>query len=140
MKRFITKILVFFICLYIGAWGLDYCICKGLLKMNDSRYQDYAAMLNGDMDNQILIMGSSRSRHHYNPAIIDSLCHTKSFNIGIGGYPLNIWILKYRLYREHNVKPSLVILNIDVIAMRHLHNVSHEHQSEQCRCLMNCSV
>lgn len=99
--------------------------------MDESRFQDYSAMIEGGMDNQVLIVGSSRAKHHFNPAIIDSLCNTKSYNLGIGGYPMNIQILKYKLYKEHNIKPSLILLSLDIISLDHADDIRHRHESEQ---------
>ena len=58
--------------------------------MEDYRFQDYAAMLRGGMDRDLLIMGNSRGKAHYDPRVLDSLLHTDSFCIGVGGYPFNI--------------------------------------------------
>lgn len=131
MKKFLIKVVLFSFFIYILAWGLDYTICRGLLKMDESRFQDYSAMLEGEMENEILIVGSSRAKHHFNPAVIDSLCNTSSYNLGIGGYPLNIQVLKYKLYKEHNPKPSLILLSLDLISLDYLGDIKHRHQSEQ---------
>lgn len=131
MKRFLMKVAVFALWVFVGAWGLDYIICRGILKMDEARFQDYAAMVEGNANSEIVILGSSRAKHHYNPAIIDSVCQTSSFNFGIGGYPFNMFVLKYKLYREHNSKPSLVILNVEIGTMEHATDVRNRHQSEQ---------
>jgi len=131
MKRFLVKVAIFAVCVFIGAWGLDYIICRGILKMDETRFQDYAAMIKGNVDSDIIILGSSRAKHHYNPAVIDSICHTRSFNFGMGGYPFNMFVLKYKLYREHNPKPSLIILNLEIGTLKHGKDIRKRHQSEQ---------
>ena len=112
MKRFLVKVICFSVALLLLGVVLDFLLCKGLLKMEDYRFQDYEAMLEGGMENDILIMGNSRGKSHFNPAIIDSLSHKSSFCIGIGGYPINAQVMKYHLYREHNWKPRLIIHNV----------------------------
>ena len=92
MKKFITKVLVFGVIVFILALVMDRFICKGLLTMEDYRFQDYAAMLDGGMGNEVLIMGNSRGKSHFDPYIIDSICNTSSFCIGAGGYPINVQI------------------------------------------------
>ena len=104
MKRFLVRVIVFVGIVYLLAVGLDSLLCKGLLKMEDYRFQDYEAMLKGGMDNDILIMGNSRGKSHFDPYVIDSLCGVSSFCIGIGGYPINAQVAKG--YRLHTMSTS----------------------------------
>lgn len=131
MKRFLIETALFAMVLFLLATVLDRVICKGLLEMEDYRFQDYRAMLDGGMTHDVLIMGNSRGKSHYDPYLIDSLCHVSSFCIGIGGYPVNAQVAKYHLYREHNQKPRIIIQNIDYMTVAILDDVRHEHQSEQ---------
>ena len=131
MKKFLLKFFGFSILVLILAFGLDRLICRGLLKMDDYRFQDYSAMLKGGMDNDILIMGNSRGKSHFDTHVIDSLSQKQSFNISIGGYPINAQLLKYQLYREHNQKPDLIIQNIDYLTIQVVRDIRHQHESEQ---------
>ena len=85
MKKFLLKTLGFAAMVLVLAVGLDWLICHGLLKMDDYRFQDYRAMLEGGMDNDILILGNSRGKSHFDTRVIDSLSQKQSFNLGIGG-------------------------------------------------------
>ena len=131
MKKFLLKTLGFAALVLVLAFGLDRLICRGLLKMDDYRFQDYRAMIHGGMDNDILIMGNSRGKSHFDTRVIDSLSQKQSFNISIGGYPINAQLLKYQLYREHNRKPALIIQNIDYMTIRVMSDIRHQHESEQ---------
>lgn len=131
MKRFLLKFLGFAVMALVLAFGLDRLICRGLLRMDDYRFQDYSAMLKGGMDNDILILGNSRGKSHFDTRIIDSLSRNRSFNISIGGYPINAQLLKYQLYREHNRKPDLIIQNIDYLTIQVMQDIRHQHESEQ---------
>ena len=131
MKRFLLKSFLFSALTLVLALGLDRLICHGLLKMDDYRFQDYSAMLRGGMDNDILIMGNSRGKSHFDTHVIDSVSGKQSFNLGIGGYPVNAQLLKYRLYREHNRKPALIIQNADYMTIRVMSDIRNQHESEQ---------
>lgn len=131
MKKFLLKSLAFALLVFVLALGLDRLICRGLLKMDDYRFQDYRAMLDGGMENDILIMGNSRGKSHFDTHVIDSLSRKRSFNIGIGGYPINAQLLKYQLYREHNRKPDLIIQNVDYSTIRVMSDIRNQHESEQ---------
>ena len=131
MRRFLIKASLFFIFIFVMGIVLDVVLCKGLLKMEDYRFQDYAAMLQGGMKHDVLIMGNSRGKSHFDTRIIDSLCNVSSFCIGIGGYPFNLQLAKYHLYREHNEKPALIIQNVDHGTLAYTEDVRRQHQSEQ---------
>jgi hypothetical protein len=131
MKKFLLKTLGFAALVLVLAFGLDRLICRGLLKMDDYRFQDYSAMLRGGMDNDILIMGNSRGKSHFDTHVIDSVSGKQSFNLGIGGYPVNAQLLKYRLYRAHNRKPALIIQNADYMTIRVMSDIRNQHESEQ---------
>ena len=131
MKKFLLKAFGFAALILVLSVGLDKLICHGLLKMDDYRFQDYSAMLDGGMENDILIMGNSRGKSHFDTRVIDSLTQKQSFNISIGGYPINTQRLKYQLYREHNRKPDLIIQNIDYLTIKVMQDIRHQHDSEQ---------
>ena len=131
MKKFLLKAFGFAALILVLSVGLDKLICRGLLKMDDYRFQDYSAMLEGGMENDILIMGNSRGKSHFDTHVIDSLTKKQSFNISIGGYPINTQRLKYQLYREHNRKPDLIIQNIDYLTIKVMQDIRHQHDSEQ---------
>ncbi len=131
MKKFLLKTLGFAALVLVLAFGLDRLICHGLLKMDDYRFQDYRAMIDGGMDNDILIMGNSRGKSHFDTHVIDSLSQKQSFNIGIGGYPINAQLMKYQLYREHNRKPDLIIQSVDYSTIRLISDIRNQHESEQ---------
>ena len=131
MKRFIIKVFLYSVAAWVVAAALDITVCSGLLKMEDYRFQDYSAMLKGGMSHDVLIMGNSRGKSHYDTAIIDSLENVSSFCIGVGGYPFPVQLLKYHLYREHNLKPSIIIQDIDYGCFCPINDIRHQHQSEQ---------
>lgn len=131
MKKFLIKCLLACVVLFILAAGLDYVLCRGLLRMEDYRFQDYSAMMEGGMEHDILIMGNSRGKSHFDTALIDSLTGRSSFSIGIGGYPFNVQLAKYHLYREHNRKPAILIQNVDPGTFVMRYDIRHQHQSEQ---------
>ena len=131
MKKFLIKSLIAAIVVFALATTLDRIICKGLLEMEDYRFQDWSAMLKGGMSNDILILGNSRGKSHFNTYVIDSLSRSSSFNIGIGGYPINVQLAKYQLYREHNAKPGIIIQNIDYLTLKDFPDIRNQHESEQ---------
>jgi len=131
MRHFLIKLTTFSLAVYVLLWIADYYVCSGLLNMEDYRFQDYSSMLEGGMENDVVIMGNSRGKSHFDTRIIDSLCDVSSFSIGIGGYPLNVQLAKLKLYLEHNDKPKVIIQNVDYVTFGLMDDVRHQHQSEQ---------
>ena len=131
MIKFLKHLVLFSILAFAVATMADIAISRGLLKMEDYRFQDYKAMLDGGMDHDILIMGNSRGKSHYDTRIIDSLTNLSSFCIGIGGYPINVQLVKYHLYRQNNAKPRVIVQEVDNATVKSIWDVRHLHQSEQ---------
>lgn len=131
MIKFLKHLILFSIVVFAVTALVDYTISRGLLNMDDYRFQDYKSMLDGGMENDILILGNSRGKSHYDTRIIDSLTNLSSFCIGIGGYPLNVQLSKFQLYRKHNGKPGLIIQEADHAVLSSIYDVRYRHQSEQ---------
>lgn len=130
MKRFLTKTIIFATIIYALAWGLDYTISKGLLLMEDYRFMSWSDILREDINADVIILGNSRGLSHFEPWTIDSICGTDTYCLGLGGYPINVELLKYYCYQLHNKKPRCIIQQIDYMTMRML-DAPHQHQSEQ---------
>ena len=101
MKRFLIKTTIFLLITFGLAWALDYTISKGLLKMEDYRFMSWSDMLEGDINADVIILGNSRGLSHFEPWTIDSICGTKTYCLGLGGYPINVELLKYHCYLLH---------------------------------------
>lgn len=129
MKRFLIKTILFLSAVYALAWGLDYTISKGLLKMEDNRFMSWNDMLSDNIDADVVILGNSRGFSHFEPWTIDSICDLNTYCLGLGGYPINVELLKYNCYRMHD-KPRYIIHQVDYMTMRML-QAPHQHQSEQ---------
>ena len=129
MKKFILNILAFTFLLFAVALGIDYIISSGLRQMEDYRFQTYDALLKGEMEHDLIIMGNSRGFSHFNPAIIDSVCNLSSFNISRGGYPFNVHKFHWDLYKLNNKKPKYIVHNVDFITLQTM-TMKNQHQSE----------
>lgn len=130
MKRFIIKISIFFVVVYAAAWGLDYTISKGLYEMDDYRFISWSEILSGEINADLVIMGNSRALSHFEPWTIDSICSISSYNLGLGGYPINVETMKYNLYCAHNIRPKYIVQQVDYYTISML-SAPHQHQSEQ---------
>lgn len=112
------------------AYALDYAICDGLLKMEDGRFMSWADCKKGRAASDVIIVGNSRALSHFEPNTIDSICHLSAYNLGIGGYAINVELMKYRFYREHNPAPKIIVFEVGQ-GMMQVWEARHQFQSEQ---------
>lgn len=130
MKRFLTKIAIFAVAAYLLALGLDAMISHGLANSAGYPHQAWREIRNGDYPADIIVMGTSRALEHYDPYIIDSVTGLQSYNLGMGGYGINVELMKYRDYCYYNPQPKYLIYDVDQILLK-IDNAPHMHQSEQ---------
>lgn len=109
----------------------DYVVSKGLEKTECFSFQWYQEVTSEKLQSEVLIMGNSRAFSHFNPRIIDSICGTDSYNLGIGGYPINIQLAEYHCYKAHNKKPQLIVHQVDISTLKVMYDVRHQHNSER---------
>lgn len=130
MKRFLIKIAIFFIAAYLLALGLDAVISHGLAKSAGYPQQVWREIRSGDYSSDIVIMGTSRALEHYDPYIIDSITGLQSYNLGMGGYSVNVELMKYRYFLHYNPQPQYIIYDVDHLLLQ-IDTAVHQHQSEQ---------
>ena len=131
MHKIIIKSLGFGLLVLCIAMALDYMISMGLRKTDCYRYQVFNDIIKGDLKYDVLYMGNSRAFSHFNPRIIDSICHVDSYGLGLGGYPINTQIAEYHCYKEHNGTPKVIVQQVDFLTMKRIHNIRHQHDSER---------
>ena len=130
MKRFVTKIAIFAVAAYLIAFGLDAMISHGLANSAGHPHQAWCEIRSGNFASDIVIMGTSRALEHYDPSIIDSITGLQSYNLGMGGYGINVQLMKYKYYCQYNHLPKYLIYDVDYIPLV-INHAPHKHQSEQ---------
>lgn len=113
MKRFLIKISLFisiFCLLYIGFF---YCVDRGLRSSDYVDYAEWNDIYNGDVNADLLIMGSSRAWRQVDPSILDEELGLNSYNLGIDGYHIPMQIGKFKVYETYNKTPNKMIYIVD---------------------------
>jgi hypothetical protein len=64
-------------------------------------------------DAQILLLGSSRMRHHAMPAILNRKLSLTAFNAGMDGQDFLYAAMLFDLWQRSNAPPKAIVLNID---------------------------
>lgn len=110
MKKFGTNLLIFII--LVAALDI---LCGGLARYMMSHAKGGSTQNNyfiaNKMENDVLIMGSSRASHHYIPSVIENLTSFSCYNCGEEG---NGSILAYARFKmaTDRYKPKVVIYEI----------------------------
>jgi hypothetical protein len=131
MRKFIVKSLIMGLLVLLFAIALDYMISMGLRRTDCYRYQAFSDIFNENLTYDVLYMGNSRGFSHFNPRIIDSICHVNSYGLGLGGYPINVQIAEYHCYKAHNGTPKLIVHQVDFVTLSMMTDIRHQHDSER---------
>ena len=113
MRRFARNGAIFLLILLALCFALDYLVTSGLRKSEMFQYSEWNAIVNGDASADIIIQGSSRTWVGISPEILSDRLGLTCYNLGIDGYPLAMQLARYRLYREYNEKPEVIVQSLD---------------------------
>jgi hypothetical protein len=117
MKNFLYHIILFFFPIVTLAYFIDVFISNCLKKSNTKDCQEYTswnAIIEGKLDAEILIYGTSRARGNLVPSIIEKEFGMNVYNLGIDGHNIHIQNLRHRLALKYNAKPKLIIQTVDI--------------------------
>jgi len=109
----VTRILLFF-GLFVGLmYVTHFLITSGLRKIETSGFGVTNQIVNGQINADIVISGSSRAQTHYDPRIIEQATGLSTYNIGRNGSQTDLQLAVLKTYLQHNRKPKLIIHNLD---------------------------
>lgn len=116
MKRFLFKSILFFGVLAIVMVATDLWISKTLAtsesySMGDAKvWQD---ILKGQINEDLLIYGSSRAWRHFDPEFIEAQTGLTAYNFGVDGHAFDIQYLRHELNLKYNKAPKVIIYSVD---------------------------
>lgn len=131
MKKFIQQILLFLLPIVLISFYADYYISTNLKKSNlyaEKEYSTWNAIIDGKINSEIVIYGSSRAWVHINPTMISNNLNVSTYNLGIDGH--NFWLqyLRHSLLLENNTKPKIIILSLDIFTLQKVKDLYNSDQ------------
>ena len=117
MRKFIIKILYYIVIIYSISASLEYIVDTGLKKSNDNDFGDWNRIFQGELNNEIIILGNSRAFVQYNPIILENQLGLSCYNLGMDGTPINLQLARLNTLLQYNTSPQALILNIDILSM-----------------------
>lgn len=113
MRQFLIKI-GWMIALFAGLYLLVfYCVDKGLRNSDYRDVGDWNQIRSGEINADILVMGSSRAWRQIDPEIIANATYESVYNMGIDGYHIPMQLAKYDYYLSFNEAPKKIIYILD---------------------------
>jgi len=116
MKKFLLRLFLFALPIICVSYPIDWYISKMLRKSNSFagwEYPTWNAILDGTVNSEIIINGSSRAWIDVNATMVGKAFHTNAFDIGIDAHNFYLEYLRHRLLLDHNPKPKLIIQILD---------------------------
>ena len=117
----VVRIVCFFCLIVALAFALNTVICSGLRQIKTSRFGVSNKIVEGKINTDIVVSGSSRALSHYDPRIIQERTGKTVFNIGLNGSQTDMQLARLKTYLQHNKKPSLLIFNLDLFSFQTTH-------------------
>ncbi|PWA04017.1 hypothetical protein [Flavobacterium psychrotolerans] len=121
MKKFLKYFLFFLSPIILLSYFMDVFISTNLKKSNKDAFGEYSTwndLLEGKVNSDVVIYGSSRAWRHINPSMISDSLHVSAYNLGIDGH--NFWLqyLRHTILLEKNKKPKLIIYSVDMFTLK----------------------
>jgi len=121
MKIFLVKICLFALVGLAGFVPLDNYMSSRLAK--DSWYcfgetRTWHKILEGEVDSELYIYGSSRAWNHINPAILADTLGVSCYNFGVDGHNFDIQHLRHQLLLKYTGQPRYIIHSLDGFTLR----------------------
>lgn len=117
MKKFIIHIGLILICSIAILYGLDWVITCNLHRSTATMYCCWNELIYGKTNYNLIINGNSRAWKMYSPAILDSVLHTNSYNIGLDGRGIDTQSLRFYTYCAHHTMPTYLIQNVEAFTL-----------------------
>jgi hypothetical protein len=126
IKQTLWKIVLFMAIFAFLVLAINGLLIKGLRKLDIGDYGIWNGIMEGKINAQILITGSSRTLVHFDSDIIHAaIPEMNCYNIGLDGSPINLQLPYFETYLKHNANPQIIIQGLDITllnARKDIHN------------------
>jgi hypothetical protein len=119
----VIRIAAFFGVLVTLIFLMNAVITSGLRRIKTSAFGASNQIMEGEVNADIVVTGSSRALAHYDPRIIESITGETAFNLGRNGSQTDMQVAFLKAYLAHNRKPQVVIHNLDAFSFVTTHEV-----------------
>src|SRR5438046_1476860 len=111
--RSLKKILIIIFCSFILIRLLGFVIDRGFKNYYTPFFEKMDFVFKDTSYNNILYFGNSRANFGINPYFIDSICNTKSYNLGLGGSDIENSLSLLQSYLIDHPAPKFIVYSYD---------------------------
>lgn len=113
MKVFLLRLAAFtFIWLALST-VVDIYLTQSIRHSQSREYRIWEDIFNSRITSDMIVLGSSRTYDHYNPAIIETILNNDFYNLGLDGKKVDMDIFRYHQYKKHhNHQPHYILWDI----------------------------
>ncbi len=86
----------------------------GLRKMENTAMDDWVKILDGSINSDLIILGSSRSYTGYDPTVFEKNTGLSSYNLSLNAAPFSLQQIKLERYLANNKAPKVIVQNVDL--------------------------
>lgn len=109
----VARIACFFGVILALIFVVNAMITSGLRRTKTSAFGSWNQVMEGKVNADIIVVGSSRASVQYDPRTIESVTGHSAYNLGINGSQTDMQVAFFKAYLEHNRKPQIVLFNLD---------------------------
>ena len=114
MRRFLIKISVVFIVFYTMLYAIQFFYDQGIRTSKDVEHRQWNRVATGDINAEILFLGSSRALVQYDPRIFENEMNTSAFVLGMNSTSFDLQRVVRDLYLDNNTPPKIFVQNVDI--------------------------
>ncbi|MDG1330410.1 MAG: hypothetical protein P8P27_09250 [Flavobacteriaceae bacterium] len=127
MKKFIKQFIYYGLITTIVLGLLSITVDNGLKKINDNMFGDWNRLFNNEINDDIIIIGNSRAKVHFNPVIIEDITGYSSYNLGKDAINLFLQQPIINSVLIH-VKPKYMVLSLDIGSFQNKQEIFEKEQ------------
>ena len=121
--RQLPRLVAFFALIGALVFALDLAIDLGLRRITTSSFGATNRVVQGAVNAEILVTGSSRALVHYDPRVLSAQTGLRTFNLGRNGSQTDLQLSVLKTYLDHNTAPRLLIHNLDLYSFATSHEI-----------------
>ncbi|AWO01175.1 hypothetical protein DLD77_05455 [Chitinophaga alhagiae] len=114
MKKPLIRLKAFILLLICLATCLHLFLVEGLRRNSTGNYGIWNQLIAGEAAADVIFSGSSRTFHHFDPAIAEKITGQRCFNIGSDGSFFEMQLPKLQTYFQHNPTPKILVQGLDL--------------------------
>ncbi len=101
---------------------------KGLKRSTNNDHQTWNMIVEGEINAELLVAGSSRAMRLIDPKILEDKTGLDSYNLGMEGARLRSQLARWDSYLAYNKPPRVIIQTVDLMSMGHAETVFKKQQ------------